>query len=284
MDDQSERGSGYPTSTLLRAGRAAYAGSVVAELHEVGIDDLPRNGAAVLAGIAATGGPRPALPGDLGVTEQAVSQVVDTLVSRGYVVRSPDPDDRRRVSLALTERGQTAVAAVRRGVAEIDRELTDRIGPEQVAVMRGALSVLAEISIGGQPAAALRPRAGPELCRFCPIFPVRDLKASLAHYASLGFRTEPYEEGEFYGFANREGVGLHLHESSYYGERAAAYLYVRDADALYEEWTRPGVGGVTSPVHTTDYELRQGSHTDLDGNVIQFGSDIRGAEAAASAG
>ena len=274
MDDQTERGSGYATSTLLRAGRSAYAGSVVAELHEVGIDDLPRNGAAVLAGIAATGGPRPDLPGDLGVTKQAVSQVVDTLVSRGYVVRSPDQDDRRRISLALTERGQAAVAAVRRGVAEVDRELTERIGPEQVAVMRGALSVLAEISHGGQPAAALRGLAGRQLRRFCPIFPVRDLEASLAHYASLGFRTEPYEEGEFYGFANRDGVGLHLHESTYYGDRAAAYLYVRDADALHQEWRQPGIAGRTSDeVHNTDYGMREGSHTDPDGNVIRFGSE-----------
>jgi hypothetical protein len=47
-----------------------------------------------------------------------------------------------------------------------------------------------------------------------------------------------------------------------------------DADALYEEWTRPGIGGVTRPVNTTEYKMWEGSHTDPDGNMIRFGPDI----------
>ena len=50
---------------------------------------------------------------------------------------------------------------------------------------------------------------------------------------------------------------------------------MRDADAIYQEWSRPGIGGRTSPVVTTDYEMREGSHTDPDGNLIRFGSDIK---------
>ena len=55
----------------------------------------------------------------------------------------------------------------------------------------------------------------------------------------------------------------------------SAYLYVRDADALYEEWSRPGIAGRTHPVGPTPYELREGSHVDPDGNVIRFGSPWR---------
>ena len=51
---------------------------------------------------------------------------------------------------------------------------------------------------------------------------------------------------------------------------------MRDADALYAEWTRPGVGGRTRPVGPTAYGLREGSHTDPDGNLIRFGSPIPG--------
>ena len=36
--------------------------------------------------------------------------------------------------------------------------------------------------------------------------------------------------------------------------------------------TQPGVGGETRPVGPTDYEFREGSHVDPDGNVIRFGS------------
>lgn len=248
MDDQGEAKTGYSTSALLRTAGSAYRGSVRAELHQAGITDLPGNGASVLARIAAG---------------QTVSEVDDSLVSRGYVTAGAE----------LTERGQVAADAVRRGVAEVDRQLAERIGAEKVAVLREALQALAEIGIGDRPAVPGRSRrADRELRRFCPIFPVRDLRAALEHYTALGFRTEPYADGDFYGFANREGVGLHLHESSYYGDRAAAYLYVRDADALYAEWSR--AGGSTSEVHTTDYGMREGSHTDPDGNVIRFGSDI----------
>ena len=47
---------------------------------------------------------------------------------------------------------------------------------------------------------------------------------------------------------------------------------MRDADALYEEWTKPGVGGLTRPVEPMPYGLREGSHVDPDGNLIRFGS------------
>ena len=49
---------------------------------------------------------------------------------------------------------------------------------------------------------------------------------------------------------------------------------MRDADALYEEWTRPGTPGHTHPVGPTPYKLREGSHTDPDGNLIRFGSPM----------
>ncbi len=64
------------TPTLMRSARGAYARSIRAQLHAIGLDDLPRNGALILAGIDGTGGPRGDLPADLGGTQQAGSQVV----------------------------------------------------------------------------------------------------------------------------------------------------------------------------------------------------------------
>src|SRR5580698_6117336 len=101
-----------PTPTLMRAARGAYAGAIRAQLHAIGIDDLPRNGAFILVGIDDRGGPTQDLPYDLGVTKQAVSQVIDTLVTRGYLERGPDPYDRRRTMLELTDRGRQVVDAV----------------------------------------------------------------------------------------------------------------------------------------------------------------------------
>jgi DNA-binding MarR family transcriptional regulator len=263
------------TPTLMRAARGAYTSSIRAQLHSIGVDDLPRNGAFILAGIDATGGPRQDLPYDLGVSKQAVSQLIDTLVNRGYLERGSDADDRRRIKLELTDSGQQAVAAVYRGVEAVDQQLHERVSPEQVNDMRSVLHALAHIKSEGITTGAARRRSRRQLQRFSPIFPVADLAASLAHYAALGFDTFAYEDGDEYGFADREGLGLHLarnpgHDPVHNG--CSAYLYVRDADALYEDWSRPGIGGQTRPVGLMPYKLREGSHVDPDGNLIRFGS------------
>jgi DNA-binding MarR family transcriptional regulator/uncharacterized glyoxalase superfamily protein PhnB len=262
------------TPALMRSARGAYAQSVRAQLHAIGVDDLPRNGAFILAGIDTPGGPRQDLPSELGVTKQAVSQVIDLLVNRGYLDREPDPDDRRRVRLALTRRGEDVVAAVLRGVESVDRQLEEAVSPEQVGAMRSVLSALAGIKQAGIATGAGRARPARQLRRFSPIFNVRDLRAALAHYATLGFSIVAFEEGDHYGFANRDGVGLHLAAHSEHDPQrpASAYLYVRDADALYEEWSKPGIAGHSHPPEPTPYGMLEGSHTDPDGNVIRFGS------------
>lgn len=113
------------------------------------------------------------------------------------------------------------------------------------------------------------------LTQFSPVFPVADLARALAHYASLGFATAAYEGGPDYGFAERDGVSLHL--SAEIGGSATsgvAYLYVEDADALYREWSGPGAQGVTRRPVDTPYLLREGVHHDPDGNLIRFGSPL----------
>jgi DNA-binding MarR family transcriptional regulator len=139
--DSTERA----TPTLMRAARGVYARAIRAALHEMGVDDLPRNGVLVLAEIDEVDGPQPDLPAGLGVSKQAVSQVVDTLVSRGYVTRGTDPDDRRRINLELTERGREVLAAGACAVDEVDARLRERASAEQIEAMRAGLAILGEI-------------------------------------------------------------------------------------------------------------------------------------------
>jgi catechol 2,3-dioxygenase-like lactoylglutathione lyase family enzyme len=183
----------------------------------------------------------------------------------------------------LTERGEQVVEASLRAIDEVDRQLAERVSPEQVAAMRAVLIALTEIKVGSVTSGASRRRPTGRLLRFSPIFPVRDLAAALAHYGTLGFTTIAYESGTDYGFANRDSVSLHLvadhdhddHEHDHqHGHPAAAYLYVRDADALYEQWSKPGIGGRTHPVTPTPYGMREGAHVDPDGNLVRFGSPV----------
>ena len=91
---------------LLRSARGAYSNTVAAMLAGRRFDDLPRNGPFVLGGMANHGGSAVPLIQSLGVSRQAASQLIDTLVLRGYLGRQVNCDDRRRLDIELTERGR----------------------------------------------------------------------------------------------------------------------------------------------------------------------------------
>ncbi|MBV9002316.1 MAG: MarR family transcriptional regulator, partial [Solirubrobacterales bacterium] len=101
-----------PTPALLRGARGAYGQAIRRELGDRGIDDMPPNGPFVIGGLGNQGQPLGALVRQLRVTKQAASELIDTLVVRGYISRTPDPDDRRRVNATLTDRGHEAADAV----------------------------------------------------------------------------------------------------------------------------------------------------------------------------
>jgi DNA-binding MarR family transcriptional regulator/catechol 2,3-dioxygenase-like lactoylglutathione lyase family enzyme len=267
----------FPTPTLMRMARGTYAQAIRAELHALGCHDLPRNGVFVLTALEASEESRPELPAELGVTKQAVSLVIDTLVTRGYLERRPGTTDRRRVDLELTDRGQEVVDTAARAVEAIDHQLEERLSREQIGATRAALIAMIEIKTNALAGGTGKRPAPRELRRLCPIFPVRDLEAALAHYRLLGF-TVASEPGDDYGFANRDGVELHLaqHTTNEPSGPGSAYLYVRGADALFQEWNRPNIAGHTHPVEATTYGLLEGSHVDPDGNLIRFGSPIEG--------
>lgn len=130
---------------LLRAARGTYAIAIRERLIEAGFDDMPRNAPFVLGGMANRRGSIAGLIRELDVSKQAASQLIDTLVVRGYLSRDVDPDDRRRMSIALTERGLAAATAVRDGVADIDARLAEICGPRQIAGLRAGLIALRQI-------------------------------------------------------------------------------------------------------------------------------------------
>jgi len=130
---------------LLRAARTPYTYAVRTRLAAGGFDDMPRNGPFVLGGMANRGGSAGELIRQLGVSKQAASQLIDTLVLRGYLQRETNPDDRRRMTIELTDRGRDAAAAVRAGVEWVDAELAERLSADELAGLRAGLVVLIDI-------------------------------------------------------------------------------------------------------------------------------------------
>lgn len=112
-----------------------------------------------------------------------------------------------------------------------------------------------------------------------PVLPSRDVAASLALYARLGFQTRAYEGPDEYGYARRDGVFLHFTHSRQHDPRSTAstiYLYVEDADALHAQWQAAGVEGRLGAPIDTSYGLREGAYVDPDGNLIRYGSFLPG--------
>jgi DNA-binding MarR family transcriptional regulator len=142
MADESDLPDDAGLPALLRAARATYGTAIREALSQAGYDDVPRNGIYVIAAIAGTGAPLSQIIKQLGVSKQAAGQLVDTLVSRGYLDRSVDPEDRRRLTVTLSERGAAAAAVSRSAVERIDTELTRRVGPDYIAHTRTTLLAL----------------------------------------------------------------------------------------------------------------------------------------------
>jgi len=127
---------------LLRPGRGVYGMFIRDALTEAGFTDMPGPGGYVLGLIAPEGTPLGEVISDLGVAKQTASQLVDTLVVRGYLERSEDPDDRRRVLLALTERGRSASAVVQSTAQEVDARLVAVVGAEHMQHTKETLVAL----------------------------------------------------------------------------------------------------------------------------------------------
>jgi DNA-binding MarR family transcriptional regulator len=132
---------------LLRHARGTYASAMRRALDEAGYDDIPENGLYVIGGLAMGAGDVPLgrLVQELRISKQAAGQLVDTLVTRGYLTREGDPVDRRKLVITLTERGRDAAAV--QGVARdrIDADLHARIGDSGLRSLKRGLAALVEI-------------------------------------------------------------------------------------------------------------------------------------------
>jgi DNA-binding MarR family transcriptional regulator len=89
----------------------------------------------------------------LGITAQGASKVVIEMERKGYVIRSPSPEDQRTRLVDLTQRGWDAIYAARRARAHVNRELRATLGSgssaffdqvRHLAENTGALAALSE--------------------------------------------------------------------------------------------------------------------------------------------
>jgi hypothetical protein len=138
MDDSWYQLVGVPG--LMRAARGSYAAVIRADLAEAGFDDMPRNGAFMLALLIHTG-EISRLTNGLGVRKKAEGDLIDMMVMRGYVERTISGDG--TVQIMPTDRGRAAEHLTSETSGRIDAMLERELGPGGFAAFQHGLRILA---------------------------------------------------------------------------------------------------------------------------------------------
>jgi len=130
-----------------------------------------------------------------------------------------------------------------------------------------------------------------DLFALAPFLLVKDLSRSIAFYTGvLGFMVgEPWGDPPYFAMAERDGLTIMLHQVQpplrvrpNGGTRGAAgggptadtwdlYLWCRDAEALFADFTERGAEVVYAPVVQPDYTMKEFAVRDVDGYVLAFG-------------
>ena len=76
------------------------------------------------------------------VSMQAASEHIQSLVTRGWVVRVPDPEDRRQFLLHVTDKGLERLTEVREHIANRFTPFVERLAPHEAeAIHQGLLGL-----------------------------------------------------------------------------------------------------------------------------------------------
>jgi DNA-binding MarR family transcriptional regulator len=133
------------TVSMLGQAYSLLGFQIVEGVIGAGYPQKPKH-SAVFAQISPDGSRLTELARKAGMTPQAMGELVDELVDMGYVLRRPDPDDRRAKLIVLTKRGRDAVAAGRLAIEGIEEQVTEILGEHGHRELRRLLSKLLDVT------------------------------------------------------------------------------------------------------------------------------------------
>jgi DNA-binding MarR family transcriptional regulator len=134
--------SGADLALLLLAGFRAMADQAQTELAGRGHEDVRPVHDFALRAILTGADSASELGRAMSVTKQAAAKTIAALEARGYVAREPDPDDRRRVRLRVTEHGHALMREGEAVFAELRARWERQVGAEAVAALESTLRQL----------------------------------------------------------------------------------------------------------------------------------------------
>ncbi len=135
-------------AVLLRDAYLTLNDQVIARLAEKGHAAVRPAHSAVFQHLDDTGTTVSTLAARAQMTKQAMAELVGHLERHGYVVRVPDPTDRRAKLVQPTAAGREVVAIAQALVPEVERHVDAALGADRVRALRHDLQVLLEARLG----------------------------------------------------------------------------------------------------------------------------------------
>ncbi|MGH8987497.1 MAG: MarR family winged helix-turn-helix transcriptional regulator [Acidimicrobiales bacterium] len=136
-------GAPIPLPWLLRRTSQRYRAAIRDNLVERGFEELPQPGNWALMVLARGATDASQLVGEMGVSKQAVSKLIDALVDGGFVDRKPNDADRRRTDLLLTTKGRRAARVIADAARATEETFVTELGAERFAELVEVLAQLA---------------------------------------------------------------------------------------------------------------------------------------------
>ena len=132
------------TVTLLGRAYSLLGFQIIDGVVGAGFPQKPAH-SAVFAQIVPEGSRLTDLARGANMSPQAMGELVDELERLEYVVRHPDPTDRRAKLIVLTPKGRDCIAAGMATIDGIEQQLTERLGERGHRELRRLLTkVMAE--------------------------------------------------------------------------------------------------------------------------------------------
>ena len=118
-----------------------------------GFDDVRRAHNSVFVNLPAEGRRLTGLADAADMSKQAMGELVDDLVDKGYLAREPDPTDGRAKLIVWADRGERAHRATLEAFATIEHELGEVFGHDRLGELRDGLFALVRALIPEPPGA-----------------------------------------------------------------------------------------------------------------------------------
>jgi DNA-binding MarR family transcriptional regulator len=136
------------TPTLLRTAYNVLSAAIYRAVAETGATDMRPAHGNVMEMLAIQDGLRLTdIAALAGMAPQSMGELVDDLVSKGYLERREDPADRRAKRIYLTQKGRTTAAASKAAVHQIEEKVSELLGARHYQEMRRNLAAIAELAL-----------------------------------------------------------------------------------------------------------------------------------------